>query len=282
MQFRTKILLCSSFLLCIVFLIRVDTHVYMDGWIDFNRENKLTFYNITAEDVKDNWIILMTVNDGYFDFFQNWLHFYQKLNLKYPLIVVAEDRIVFYKLKQLNASLFTKIQRGLNDSRGAAVKYGSKGFDELTSLRPTYILQYLKKGINVLYADTDSVWLLDPFPFFTGNYDIWMQVDSLPDNMCTGLIAIKSNNSTVNFTKTWESSLQRHLEFDQTAFNNVFKNSSVHLKQLDRNRFPSGKMYFEQFNKSQHDNVVIVHNNYIIGHEAKLKRFVNYKLWFSN
>ena len=266
--------------MCIVFLIRVDTNISIRS-IDFNRENNLISFNYRDERVKDNWIILMAVNDGYFDFFQNWLHFYQKLNLNYSLIVMAEDNVVFFKLKQLNVNSFTKIQRGLNNSSEAAVKYGSKGFDELTSSRPTYILQYLQKGTNVLYADTDSVWLRDPFPFFTGKYDKWMQVDALPYNLCTGLIAIKSNNSTVNFIKSWESSLQRHLEFDQTAFNKIYKTSSIQLQPLDTNYFPSGLLYFEKFDESQQDNVVIVHNNFIKGHGPKLNRFVNHSLWFS-
>ena len=247
-----------------------------------NREYKLTYYKNTGEGGKDNWIILMTVNNGYFDFFLNWLHFYKKLNLKRPVIVMAEDYKVFLKLKELNVSSFVNVQRGLNDSRGAAVTFGSKGFDELTASRPTYILQYLEKGMNVLYADTDSVWLRDPFPFFTGNFDIWMQVDVLPDNMCTGFIALKSNNSTVNLTKRWKASLKRHLQFDQTAFNAVYKTSPVHLKQLDMNFFPSGLLYFEKFSKYQQENVVIVHNNFIRSHTKKLNRFIKYNLWFSN
>ncbi|XP_060551281.1 uncharacterized protein LOC132712862 [Ruditapes philippinarum] len=228
-----------------------------------------------------NWTILMSVNNGYFDFFQNWMHFYKKLDLKRSLRVIAEDDEVFLKLQQLNTSSFFNVERSWRNPPRSVVVYGSKGFSELASGRPSYILKYLQKGENLLYADADSVWLRDPFPFFTGDFDMWMQVDKTPSNMCTGLIAVKSNNKTMQLMKTWETSLQKHLEIDQTAFNKIYKTSTVHLKQLDTKRFPSGQLYFERFNKSLQEEVVIVHNNFIIGHEPKLKRFVKHKLWFT-
>jgi rhamnogalacturonan II specific xylosyltransferase len=228
-----------------------------------------------------NWTILMTVNDAYFDFFQNWFHFYQKLQLKYPLIVIAEDDVVFLKLIQLNGNTVFTLVRSWRTSHRSAVVYGSKGFNELASGRPTYILKYLEKGTNILYADTDSVWLHDPVPYFLGKYDMWMQLDS-PRKFCTGLMAIKSNNESFTLMRLWEASLKERLDIDQTAFNKVYRNSSIHLKPLDRNLFPSGNLYFDQFSDAKRKNVIIVHNNYIVGHEKKLKRFEKFKLWFSD
>jgi hypothetical protein len=72
---------------------------------------------------------------------------------------------------------------------------------ELASGRPTYILRYIEKGTNILYADTDSVWLHDPDPFFQGHYDMWMQLDG-PGNLCTVLMAIKSNNESIKLMKS--------------------------------------------------------------------------------
>ncbi|XP_060603234.1 uncharacterized protein LOC132756235 [Ruditapes philippinarum] len=188
----------------------------------------------------------MTVNDGYFDFFQNWIHFYNKLQLNFPLIVIAEDDDVFLKLHQLNAqSVFTLVRSWRNSLRSAVV-YGSKEFNELASGRPTYILTYLETGTNILYTDTDSVWLQDPFPYFQGPFDMWMQVDG-PGNLCTGLMAIKSNNESIKLMRLWEAALKKRLDIDQTVFNQVFTNSTIHLKPLDRNLFPSGNLYFDQF-----------------------------------
>ena len=46
--------------------------------------------------------------------------------------------------------------------------------------------------------------------------------------------------------------------------------------------FPSGQNYFDhpfQENDSAHDNVFVVHNNFIRGHDAKVERFKEYHLW---
>jgi hypothetical protein len=231
--------------------------------------------------VNKNWTILMTVNNAYLDFFQNWIHFYNKLQVNYPMIITAEDDVVFLRLRQINGKpRFTPV-RSWRISLGSAVAYKSKGFKELASGRPTYILRYLEKGTNILYADTDSVWLHDPAPFFKGQYDMWMQVDS-PGNLCTGLMAIKSNNVSIELMKKWEASLKKRLAVNQPAFNKVHRNSTIHLKPLDRNLFPSGNLYFGKFNDDKRKNVVIVHNNYKIGHDSKLERFKSFKLWFSN
>ncbi|XP_053391832.1 uncharacterized protein LOC128554592, partial [Mercenaria mercenaria] len=165
------------------------------------------------------WTILVTVNDGYFYFFQNWLHFYRKLHLPYRLIAIAEDDIVFFKLQQLGGNLLTLVRSGRN-SLSEAVIYGSKAFSELASGRPTYILKYLQNGVNIVNADLDAVWLQNPFPYFNGSFDMWIQSDG-PKNLCTGLMAIKSNNKTIRLMQNWQVSLNKHLQIDQTAFNEV-------------------------------------------------------------
>jgi hypothetical protein len=36
------------------------------------------------------------------------------------------------------------------------------------------------------------------------------------------------------------------------------------------------------FDRKMRRNVVVVHNNYIIGHENKVQRFMNVGLWWNN
>ena len=228
---------------------------------------------------KQHWTILMTVNDGYFDFFQNWINFYNKLQLNNPIIVVAEDDLVFKKLQKQKGKPVFKLVRSWRISLNLPVMYMTKGFKKLVSVRPSYILKYLENGTNILYADTDSVWLQDPFPFFNGTYDMWMQVDGQPDNLCTGFMAIKSNSKTIKLMKLWETSLNQRLDINQPAFSRVYKDSNVVIKKLDTNLFPSGQQFFEEFSDVERNHVVVVHNNYINGHDKKLARFKKFNLW---
>ena len=45
----------------------------------------------TREDMYRNWIILMTVNTAFIDFFQNWFWYFRRHRLTVPVIVIAED-----------------------------------------------------------------------------------------------------------------------------------------------------------------------------------------------
>jgi hypothetical protein len=249
--------------------------IYTNKTSQVNKTQKARYLDST------NWTLLMSVNDGYFDFFQNWIYFYNKLNINYPIKVIAEDDDVFFKLQQLNGKPVFQLIRSWRHSSSWSVVYGTKGFNKLVSGRPSYILKYLEKGMNILYTDIDSVWLHDPFPFFNGTFDMWMPIDG-PNSLCTGLMAIKSNNETIIVLRMWETILNSHLQVNQAAFNRAYKHSKLSLKILDIFLFPSGEFYFKKFSDIKRKHVIIVHNNFIEGHDMKLQRFKKFNFWFSN
>ena len=45
------------------------------------------------------WVTVVSVSDWYDDVFQNWWFWYSLLDLKMPVIVIAEDEITFEKYK---------------------------------------------------------------------------------------------------------------------------------------------------------------------------------------
>ncbi|XP_053380280.1 uncharacterized protein LOC128548816 [Mercenaria mercenaria] len=178
-----------------------------------------------AENVTNNWTILLTVNNGFFDFFENWQWHFKKLDISVPVSVVAEDDIVFEKLTYLNDSSI-KVHRSEHISINKAVKYNSTLYNMIVSARPTYILMYLKNGTNVIYTDLDTVWLQNPLPFLQGNFDIKSQLD-LKDNFCTGFLAIKSNKDTIEFIQKWEDALRDKPNLNQDIFNRLVIKSPV-------------------------------------------------------
>jgi rhamnogalacturonan II specific xylosyltransferase len=232
--------------------------------------------------VEYDWVLLLTVNNGYFDFFNNWRLHFVKLNISLPVYVIAEDNIVYNKLINIKDIGMT-VQRSEYISINTSVIYDSILYKKMVSARPKYILSFMKKGMNIIYSDLDSVWLKNPLPYFTGNFDIWSQVDSEPMSIfCTGLLAIKNNKSTLRIVRRWHMILKRRPDLNQPIFNQLLKYSSVKLKPLDIKRFPPGNLYFERFTDEERAGVVVVHNNWIRGHENKLKRFKKMKLWFNN
>ena len=235
----------------------------------------------TRDDMYYNWIILMTVNTGFIDFFQNWFWYFQKHQLTVPVIVIAEDEVCFKKLRELydnNRYSVTIESNGSNNTENA-IDFGGKEFNKLVGERPAHILRKLEQGYNVLYSDTDSVWLRNPFPHLVGDFDIWAQMDS-DVQYCTGFLAIKCNNRTLKFFERWKTHMVELSKTtnDQIGFEQIDK-SYVRIKGLNTDLFPAGFQYFKELNDTKYANTVVVHNNFIVGHDRKKERFIKFNIW---
>ena len=61
------------------------------------------------------------------------------------------------------------------------MNFNKPGFKLIDKKRPAYILELLQNYSKVIYTDIDTVWLKDPRPYFTGDYDFWGQIDGVLD-----------------------------------------------------------------------------------------------------
>ena len=117
------------------------------------------------------WTVLVTVSSGYQYMFDNWWHYFSLLKLSLHVIVVAEDNATYTRYKN---NINFAVINGLNQSHGEkAFDYNTKQFKALVSNRPTYILAFIKRGLNVIYTDVDTIWLKDPRSFLNDHYDMW-------------------------------------------------------------------------------------------------------------
>ncbi|XP_060553745.1 uncharacterized protein LOC132714844 [Ruditapes philippinarum] len=180
-------------------------------------------YNATELSEKDNltnpkkWTILLTVNEAFFDFFENWWLYFRKLDLTVNVIVIAEDEIVFAKLKEKYSRPLVEIIRSWIINISSPLVWNSIGYRQMASARPVYILKYLKESINILYTDVDTVFLQNPFKYFTGNFDMWSQSED--KGICAGFTAYRSSSRTVKLVENWLKRLSKRLQINQPALN---------------------------------------------------------------
>ena len=317
--------------------------------------NRRRLVNVTASTTSSahtaDWTVVMTINDGYYDFFKNWLWFYQRLNLRYDMILFAEDRSTYQKLQQdpnlINESSTTTIvlnpnlkrQQQADDEATPAYDFWSKKYMQLVSQRPTRLLDVLCTGRNIVYVDADTVWLKDPFQFlqdpnkekenqqqqpppqyyyntplefrdqasfetlrYLKNPDVIMAVDGIND-LCTGFMSILANRRSLHLISLWEDHLLKQRQHDdiddsnnnkitpnQHPFNMIYKSmylrndkDLVEIKGLSQNYFPTGQQYFlstpSSSSSNNHDGVVQVHANCIIGHSKKKHHLIRHNLW---
>lgn len=237
-----------------------------------------------SESTFTNWTILLTVNNGYYDFFQNWWAFYWNLKLPYNVVVVAEDDAIYSKLKPnphltVERSSLTGIE---------ALAYDSKNYKAMVSTRAEHILKFLHAGKDVLYTDIDTVWRSDPSEFIKPEMELMAQVDNPKYNgvspyYCTGFIAIRSNEFTVQVMERWNNEMKISPQLNQPVFNRVIHGMKtvrqVRHAGLPQHLFPNGRQYFDLMNEEERQKVVVVHNNFIIGHDNKKQRFKGAGLW---
>jgi len=275
----------------------VDRQKHFNG-VDDNKKSYI--HRIEDEELKkkNNWVILLTINDGFYDFFINWLTHYRKLNLSpnQEVIVVAEDDTVFDRLlsdRRIPTSF--KIERSkLKSSDTEALDYESDSYKKMVSNRASILLDKLEDGLDIIYSDVDTAWLANPLQYVDDEFnkdsqvDVVAQTDDLPHEgtypyYCTGFMAIKSNKRSIQFMKDWEVSLLEKPKLNQPIFNELLKggNSDMKAQPLPHVQFPHGGSYYHG-TESDRQKAVIFHNNYVIGHDVKKKRFRDYGLWLVN
>ena len=210
----------------------------------------------------ESWVVLLTVDDEELSVFQNWFWNFKQLHLRVPVIVIAEDDASFTMLSELfkDNTLVTVIRNGNNDS-DPLVFDRSPAFNRLLRERHSHIAEQLRFGKNVLFCGVDSVWLHDPFPYFTGDFDIWAQYDDC--QIREGFIAIKSNNKTIDFVSEWTYYLVvQHLSAGDEADIRVMANNQhdldLRLKTLDSDKFAAVDQYFYHDGEQRSNAVVVV------------------------
>jgi hypothetical protein len=275
-------------------------------------------YNVSNTCHGSCYAVVVTVNMGFYDFFLNWHHHYTKLNLEdnatpnrnYTtlLVVIAEDTEIYNKLLSYPFNN-TEIILGAN-SVSYAADYDSVAYKSLVSERASHLLNLICgfqpsarnktdwNGWIVVYSDIDTVWLQDPIPIIDttlfrtdgGNlqkipkYDILASIDdhtaTHPNYYCTGFLIVASTAHSINFLSQWEQELKSP-RLNQPIFNKLIHEQSTTIRHgfLAEEKFPSGKLFFNTTKRETMEEMVVVHNNYIVGREKKRRRFEEYGLW---
>jgi hypothetical protein len=239
-------------------------------------QESLNVANSISENEFDKWTILLTINDEYFDFFQNWWLFFVRLNLPVKVLVIAEDGDVFRKI-MANYAAYTYVERSEFDIEEETY-FDSNVRRKIAFSRISHIIRYLKNGTNILYSDIDTVWLKNPFSYFTGACDMWVQMED--ENIySTGFLAISSNVKTCNFMQRWRHVLKYKIQDDRPVFNALLKYTDIRPCPLDDDKFAAGPT-FRRLTDAQRQETVIVHNtNFELAHVMKRERFKMWKLW---
>ncbi len=249
-------------------MINLDTNYINNGLIE---DNRTIFFTIT--------------NEGYMDYTKNMLKSLNKFNIdKNVLIVCTDDKSNEYFKSN---GYYTYL---INLNLSEFYHYGSEFFSKVCYLKLFLINKFIKMNYNIFYTDGDIYYVKNPINeldmYREINGDMWIQNDTIYDNnfdnVCAGFLYVRSNSRTkLYFDVEIPEFLERYNKCvkhnnDQTYINNfIIPHLRVHLFSL--NKFPNGN-YFYNFGEHIKDSIVMVHFNWVVGHEKK-ERMKKYGMW---
>ena len=220
------------------------------------------------------WTVVTTVSTGFLDMFQNWLYWYRRLQLRSRLVVVVEDSgaLSFARASNLTYRHGAALHRPDADD---GAWYDSGPYRTLVSRRAAYLLRELEECDYLLYTDVDTVWLSNPFVHLRGVHnDMWGGVDDVIRDVpyyCTGFLAFRRTPASRSLLRQWNDSLFHKPQLNQPVFNSLLRRSDAVARPLPRSLFPSGDLYFGRATAGRQ--AVVVHNNFVQGKRAKIRRF---------
>lgn len=176
--------------------------------------------------------------------------------------------------------------------------FRTKEMNRMTERKFECIIKLLHEKRTLLYVDTDVVFIEDPLPYIDPSSDLNIQNDQCTrpynfNNLCTGFMYIKPNRATIElFTEAKEIIRDSgYVVPDQDALIMVIKKNIVNDKHnkhnlsitvLDECIFPNGCRYFDLTDETcSRNQAKIVHGNWLVGVDNKLKRFDKYGLSFA-
>jgi hypothetical protein len=221
-----------------------------------------------------HFLILSQVSEGYVEFSFNLFQSLKGLGYT-NVLFIAEDCKGYHKLSALigNQHVVQPFQRE-HESLGAG-DFASPVFGKIVTRRPQYIHYFLKRGLAVLWQDSDSVMIKDPYLFTMTPLDLILVDDDSHDahftstNYCTCLMYFAPVLSNCQLLGDWNTLLkEKNATTNQTGFNivlkkrNVLRNNAVVV--MPRTLFPNGKD-FDRFKKTS----FWIHANYRMGVDTK-------------
>lgn len=220
-------------------------------------------------------IYVVTVNDGFWDLFMNWLFYAKRAGIdEKDILVIAEDPVSFKKLEKFSV---LKHHGGVVKKTDAS-NYNSKQYIKLVSQRPQHLLNVIEKFDleQFIYTDVDTVVLKDLRTLIKG--PVMFGLDGYRDKKeyyCTGIMYFDVRQEvSMNILSKWRDELSKKNQLNQPLFNEIvgFDNVGFELEHVK-----PGYILLER-KKLDLSNTYLVHANYVVGKKEKIKLLEKFDL----
>ena len=251
-------------------------------------------------------------------FARNWYHHLQRAGVRNYALIATDDEALSALSHEIGPRHVVQCPRSIFHGAGdgaAQQSYRSRGWTRLMFAVPRILRWVLSAGLHVLWMDTDVVTVSDPFPLLhrlaahappsaplllasvdgrvpdenlhecSRRYTVdarWGK-SSGTSKLCGGLFYMRCSAATVALVRDWEARVRAPGagRKNQPHFNDAIEAArNVTTVLLPCASFPNGYRYASHaWRRAQPQPPVLVHNNWIKGHAAKLERFREWGMW---
>lgn len=219
---------------------------------------------------------LTFLNSGCLDICLNMLKSAENVGIsKDDFIIACLDNDAYNSLIQKGYNgAYVYINQDLTEYQNWTFDKDS-GFRNIVKYKWKIIKQIYDNNPDLIWVDTDIVFKENPVEELKGNEEILFQSDLPGSTLCTGFMVF---NRTEICKKMIEECSEYDCEDDQLIMNQIaLEKYSDNIALLNEDLFPNGNVYYLQNRKS---NAMIVHNNWMVGVNEKIKKFKEENLWF--
>lgn len=258
-------------------------------------------------------LVIVFVNNGYVDMYQNFLHYYNLATAatsttkhttgSFVLAVIALDSSAALRIP---GSYFNESEDGRLSS--SSELFGTQRYFQLLDRKPWYLLEALRivghSVAGVLLSDLDCLWLRSPLNFLLSPEtnlplgDIVVAEESM-NNLSPSFImfskpvSTSSSSSSLSpaeaFASLWVRLQAVSSMKDQQLFNHIVSVTAsptasvppfVAIRKLEPFRFVNGLHFYVNKREIDPAYIVTVHNNWLArGAVAKTLRFQSHHQW---
>jgi hypothetical protein len=129
-------------------------------------------------------VVVTGCNYGFLNHLHNFKCFADRLGIKFLVVSMDQQTHSYLTNHTTMISYYTGAGK-VGEVGTGSVEFRSKEFNILTAKKKEAVHDILRLGYNVLFSDTDVVWVQDPFP-----YVLWTNVDYVHsvNAICTKLV----------------------------------------------------------------------------------------------
>lgn len=248
-------------------------------------------FSISFDDIKDtiledtNTLLITLTNYGYLLYTLNMLKSLKKFNLDKKIFVICVDEKSHKIMKGLGYNSYC-----LNDKLQSFYEWNKEGYDKVTYYKVLMIYKLLSININLVLIDGDIVFIKNPINDIKKwnilPYDVCIQNDSDTNsnktNLCTGYMFIRSTPLMISLYECesdegYKKYLKGALIHNDQSFFNDYVKPHCNVFTLNLDYYPNGAYYYKYYKEIDND-VILVHFNWILGHQ-KMVKMKEHNMW---